>query len=141
MTDRGKPDAGDEGETLPELCDLCGAVVADNTEWYAVVPDSSAVHAVDPRLDGKRMVVGCSREHLAELVAQYERRPFIDAELWAGKIGRAIEAHGGVISPEELVEETALTEAQIERAVLWQNLGALRWHQRFGKGRPGAAEE
>ncbi|UQW99267.1 hypothetical protein [Streptomyces sp. RerS4] len=87
MTDRGEPGAGDEDEALPELCDLCGAVVAGSTELYAVVPESSAVHSVDPRLDGKRMVVGCSREHLAELVEQYKNRPFIDAELWAGKVG------------------------------------------------------
>ncbi|MFF3393477.1 hypothetical protein ACFYW1_21455 [Streptomyces sp. NPDC002669] len=42
MTDRGEPDAGDEDEALPELCDLCGAVVADSTEWYAVVPGAWA---------------------------------------------------------------------------------------------------
>ncbi|MFJ2895312.1 hypothetical protein ACIO87_10555 [Streptomyces sp. NPDC087218] len=41
MTDRGEPDAGDEDEALPELCDLCGAV-ADSTEWYAVVPGAWA---------------------------------------------------------------------------------------------------
>lgn len=142
MTDRGEPDAGDENEALPELCDLCGTVVADNTELYAVVPDSSVVHAVDPRLDGKRMVVGCSREHLAELVEQYKGRPFIDAELWAGKIGRAIEARGGKVTPEKLTEETGLTEAQIELGMLWQNLGALRWHQRFGgEGPPESTED
>ncbi|MFD4376817.1 hypothetical protein [Streptomyces sp. NPDC058486] len=142
MTDRGKPDAGDEDEALPELCDLCGAVVADSTELYAVVPDSSVVHSVDPRLDGKRMVVGCSREHLAELVERYKHRPFIGAELWAGKFGRAIEAHGGRISPEELGEEAGLTEDQIELGVMWQNLGALRWHQRFGgEGPPQSTEE
>ncbi|MFJ5220172.1 hypothetical protein ACIP98_36470 [Streptomyces sp. NPDC088354] len=118
MRDRGEPDSGDEDEALPELCDLCGAVVADSTESYAVVPDSSIVHSVDPRLDGKRMVVGCSREHMAELVAQYKHRPFIDAELWAGKISRAIEAHGGKVSPEELAEETGLTEEQIEFGVM-----------------------
>ncbi|MGW2090277.1 hypothetical protein [Streptomyces sp. NPDC001880] len=141
MTDRGEPDAGDEDEALPELCDLCGAVVADNTEWYAVVPDSSVVHAVDPRLDGKRMVVGCSREHLAELVGQYKHRPFIDAELWAGKISRAIEAHGGRISPEELTKEIGLTEAQIDLGMMWQNLGAVRWHQRFGGKMPPESTE
>jgi hypothetical protein len=133
VTDNG-PEPGDEEEAQPELCDLCGTVVSDSTECYALVPDSSSIHAVDPKFDGKRMIVGCSREHLAELVEQYKQRPFVDAELWAGKIGRAIEAHGGRISPEELAEETGLTEAQIELGVLWQNLGALRWHQRFGKG-------
>lgn len=58
----------------------------------------------------------------------------MDAELWAGKIGRAIAAHGGRISPEELAEETGLTQAQIELGMLWQKPDALHWHQRFGKG-------
>ncbi|MGW3956036.1 hypothetical protein ACWEKM_35185 [Streptomyces sp. NPDC004752] len=98
------------------------------------MPDSSVVHAHDAKFDGKRFITACSREHLAELVEQYKQRPFVDAELWAGKIGRAIEAHGGRISPEELAEETGLTEGEIELGVLWQNLGAHRWHQRFGKG-------
>ncbi|MFE3379490.1 hypothetical protein [Streptomyces anulatus] len=79
-----EPDDGDEGQVLPELCDLCGAVVTDSTGLYAVVPDSSSFHAVDPLLDGKRMVVGYSREHLADLVEQCKRRPFAPAELFAG---------------------------------------------------------
>ncbi|MEO3976708.1 hypothetical protein [Streptomyces sp. CAU 1734] len=109
-------------------------MVSDSSELYALVPDSSFIHAVEPTFDGKRWVVGCSREHLAELVEQYRQRQFVDAELWAGQIGRTIDAHAGKISPEELAEETGLTQAQIELGVLWQNLGALRWHQRFGKG-------
>ncbi|MGJ5752334.1 hypothetical protein [Streptomyces puniciscabiei] len=51
----------------------------------------------------------------------------------AGKIGRAIETHRGRISPEELAEETRLTQAQIELGMWWQELDAQRWHQRFGK--------
>lgn len=62
------------------------------TERYAIVPDSSSIHAVDPRFDGKRMVVACTKEHLAALVKEYRQRPFADAELWAGEIARAIEA-------------------------------------------------
>ncbi|MGX5185744.1 hypothetical protein ACWKT5_23705 [Streptomyces avermitilis] len=141
MTDREEPNLGDEDKALPELCDLCGAVVADATEWYSVVQDSSVVHSVDPRLDGRRMVVGCSREHLTQLIEQYKDRPFVDAELWAGKISRAIDTHGGRISSEELTAETGLTEAQVKLGVLWQNLGALRWHQQFGGGSPESTEE
>ncbi|WP_433860093.1 hypothetical protein [Streptomyces kronopolitis] len=131
MTD---DDEADEGEILPELCDLCGVVISDQSEINAVVRDSSVTHAHDAQLDGKRWLTACSREHMAELVEQYKQRPFVDAELWAGKIARAIEAHGGRISSEELAEETGLAQDQIEIGVLWQNLGALRWHQRFGKG-------
>ncbi|MEJ8654723.1 hypothetical protein WKI65_43495 [Streptomyces sp. MS1.AVA.3] len=131
MTDSREPNAG---EILPELCDLCGAAITDQSEVYTVVRDSSAIHAHDPKLDGKRWLTACSRDHMAALVDQYKQRPFVDAELWAGKIDRAVEAHGGKISPEVLAEETRLTHSQIELGVLWQNLGALRWHQRFGKG-------
>ncbi|MFI5752434.1 hypothetical protein ACIBBE_42810 [Streptomyces sp. NPDC051644] len=132
MTDSA-PDDGDEDEAHPGLCDLCGAVVSDSTEWYAVVKDSSAIHAVDATFDGKRMVVGCSREHLAELVEQYKRRPFTDAELWAGKIGRVMQQHPDGISENDLAEETGLDPGQIELGVLWQNVDFLRWNARFGK--------
>lgn len=127
-------DVQDEDEVLPELCDLCGTAVSNESEIYALVPDSSAIHAHDPKFDGKRMVVACSREHLAELVEQYKHRPFIDAELWAGKIYRAMEEHPDGISSEALAEETGLDQAQIELGVLWQNMGALRWHQQYGQG-------
>ncbi|MCZ0984771.1 hypothetical protein O1M54_01950 [Streptomyces diastatochromogenes] len=130
MTDRGEPD---ESEFLPELCDLCGEEISDETEVFALVPDSSVIHVHDPKLDGERRLTACSSEHVAALVEVYKQRPFVDAELWAGKIGRAIEAHRGRISPEELAEETGLTQAQIELGMSWQKLDALRWHQRFGK--------
>ncbi|MFB7509759.1 hypothetical protein ACFC0P_41295, partial [Streptomyces broussonetiae] len=96
--------------------------------------DSPSNHAFNPNLDAKRLIVGCPREHLAELVEQDKQRPFVDAELWAGKIYRASEAHGGRISPEELAYETGLAEGQIRLGVLWQNLGAQGWHRWFGKG-------
>ncbi|MEU6313802.1 hypothetical protein [Streptomyces sp. NPDC047014] len=131
MTDRESEDGAEE-ESQPELCDWCGAVVSDSTEWYSVVPDSSAVHSSDPVLDGKRMVVGCSREHLAELVEQYKRRPFVAGELFAGKIARVLEQHPEGLSEEDLVRETGLTAAQIEVGAMWQNLEFLRWRKEFG---------
>jgi len=70
----GTPEKG-----APEPCDLCGAVVGDETV-VRTVPDSSAIHANDPKFDGKRLVA-CTDEHLRQLVEQYHRRPFIDAEL------------------------------------------------------------
>jgi hypothetical protein len=101
----GTPEKG-----APELCDLCGAVVGDETELYALVPDSSAIHAHDPKFDGKRLVA-CTDEHLRQLVEQYHRRPFIDAELWAGKIYRAVEGNRSRrrIDDDALVELTGLT--------------------------------
>ncbi|GGX55570.1 hypothetical protein [Streptomyces noursei] len=119
MTD-SEPDDGAEDEARPELCDLCGTVVSDSTQWYALVRDSSSIHAVDAQFDGKRMVVGCTKEHLAELVKQYKHRPFVDAELWAGQIARALQKHEGRISEEDLAEGTGLTPDQIEAGATWQ---------------------
>ncbi|MEU8975899.1 hypothetical protein AB0D11_43105 [Streptomyces monashensis] len=129
-------DETDEEAPQPELCYLCGAVVDDSTEWCAIVPDSSSIHAVDPKLDGKRMVVGCTKEHLAELVEQYKQRPFVDAELWAGKIARVMQQHPEGVSDKEMSRETGLKPAQIELGVLWQNLEFLRWRQEFGDDDP-----
>ncbi|MFI0742454.1 hypothetical protein ACH4PU_30910 [Streptomyces sp. NPDC021100] len=133
--DEGGPDEelGEDGVGA-ELCDLCGAVITDDSELYALVPDSSVIHSEDAKFDGKRFLTACSREHLAELVEQYKQRPFVEEELWAGKIGRAIEQHGGRVSAEELMAETGLDQSQIDRAVQWQNEEALRWRQRFGGG-------
>jgi len=55
----------------------------------------------------------------------------VDAELWAGNIGRVMDQHFDGISEEDLAAGTGLTPEQIELGVLWQNLD---WHQRFGKG-------
>ncbi|WP_199272891.1 hypothetical protein [Streptomyces broussonetiae] len=130
MTDRGEPGAG---AAPPELCDLCGEAISGQAEVHALVPDSSVIHGHDPKLDGKRWLTACSREHLDALVDVYRQRPFVDAELWAGKIGRAIEAHRGRISPEELAKETGLTQEQIELGESWQSQDALRWRRPFEK--------
>ncbi|MGA5285435.1 hypothetical protein ACPCSK_34425 [Streptomyces griseoincarnatus] len=136
MTDSG-PDADGEDEAQPELCDLCGTVVSDGSESYALVKDSSAIHAVDPRFDGARMVVACSPEHLRELVEEYARRPFVEAELWAGKIDRVMLQHpSGAIRYSELLEETGLTPDQLEAGVTWKNEDYLRWREQFGGDGP-----
>ncbi|MGW5666262.1 hypothetical protein ACWEWG_40710 [Streptomyces sp. NPDC003758] len=85
------PQADGEEPTEPEICDLCGAVIpADSIDWSALVPDSSAIHTVESNFDGRRMLVACSQEHLEELIEQYKHRPFVDVELWAGKIARVL---------------------------------------------------
>ncbi|MFD3441121.1 hypothetical protein ACFWU3_26845 [Streptomyces sp. NPDC058685] len=114
-------DAGDGGEVMPERCGLCGVLMPGESVPSAVVRDSSAIHVHDPWLDGKRRVVACSPEHLEELVEQYGRRPFEDAELWAGKIARVMATHPTGLSPEALAYETGLTMRQVELGALWQN--------------------
>lgn len=130
MDDEGEEP--NEEEPLPELCDLCGAVISDRTEAYALVPDSSAVHARDPKLNGRRLITACSAEHLAALQEQYRQRPFVSEELWAGQIARALEHNPEGLSRERLSEETGLNPRQIERALAWKNQQYLRWREEFG---------
>lgn len=96
-------------------------MVDDETALYSLAPDSSKVHPTNPRLDGKRLVVACGAEHLAELHANYAARPWIDEELWAGKIHRALEAAGGELKPDRLSAATGLTDEQLQRAAAWEN--------------------
>ncbi|MFI5614560.1 hypothetical protein [Amycolatopsis sp. NPDC051903] len=39
------------------------------------------------------MVSGYTDEHLQRLVRQYRKRSFVNAELWAGKVVRAVRAN------------------------------------------------
>jgi hypothetical protein len=77
MTDGG---FGGGEDLQPDLCDLCGTVIADRTEYCAFVRDSSAIYRHDPAMDGRRMVVACSPGHLDQLVEKCGRRPFVEAE-------------------------------------------------------------
>jgi hypothetical protein len=79
MTDSGSTGGG--AELHAELCDLCGAVISVGSVNYAFVPDSSAIYWHQPRMDGRRMVMACSVEHLDQLTEEYKRRPFVEAEL------------------------------------------------------------
>jgi hypothetical protein len=48
---------------------------------------------------GGRLPRGCSRDHAAHLMEQYERHPFLETELWAVKIARAsVGGHGALPS-------------------------------------------
>ncbi|WP_051838787.1 hypothetical protein [Streptomyces sp. NRRL WC-3742] len=116
----------------PELCDLCGAVIADGSEVYFVVRDSSVVHRTNQEFDGRRLLVACGREHGRQLVEQYRDRPFVEPEQWAAKIGRALDQHPNGLSGAELAEATGLTPAQIEIGVRWQAMAATDWRSRVG---------
>lgn len=104
---------------LPDICDLCGQLLDEETELLALVDDSSAIHTSDPKMDGKRLVTVCSPDHLTELQRQYAERPYSEPELWAGKITRTMSSYPNGIKPKQLRRETGLTDQQIEAAVNW----------------------
>jgi hypothetical protein len=89
-------------------------------------------HAHDPTLDGQRLVSACTQDHLRQLVEQYQARPFVEAELWAGKVRRAVEDNRDRrIDDDVLVEQTGLTLEQIHAGIAWhhERARALREHR------------
>ncbi|MGC5041577.1 hypothetical protein ACPXCS_39295 [Streptomyces sp. DT190] len=79
------------------------------------------------------MIVACSPEHLDELIAQCKRRPFVEDELWAGKIDRVMQQHPEGISAEALAEEVGLSVTQVGAAVRWRNRESLRRQTELGE--------
>jgi hypothetical protein len=77
-------------------------------------------------MDGKRMVVACSPEQLDQLIEKCGRRPFVEAELWAGKMARAMFWHSGEDGEDELGAETGLTPEQIRRSSRFRHPASLR---------------
>lgn len=122
---------GTPEQDASDLCDYCGTVVDDKTALFAVVPDSSAIHASEPSMDGKRLLSTCSEGHMNELSEQYRRRPYTDAELWAGKVLRAVSTNPGrYIDDVFLTAETGLTIEQIHAGITWHNERARTFHHR-----------
>ncbi|MGW8375055.1 hypothetical protein [Streptomyces sp. ODS28] len=120
-------------EQAADICDFCGQLLGGDA-CLDLVPDSSAVHAHDPAKDGLRLVVACSAGHLEELREEYRRRPFLDEELFAGKITRALRAHPQGLSRRRLARLTGLRPAEIERAMAWKNARIRRWREQYGEG-------
>ncbi|TWD25323.1 hypothetical protein FB570_103107 [Streptomyces sp. T12] len=104
----------------PELCDLCARTFPPGEAVRGYVADSSAVHPADPLHDGLRRVTACCEAHLEEVRAVYRRRPFVQEELWAGKIGRVL-GSGPPVATTDLACRTGLDEPDIRRAIAWHN--------------------
>jgi hypothetical protein len=51
---------------------------------------------------------------------RYRLRPFVEDELWAGKIRRARRRHPAGLTGEEMAGATGLDARQILRALAWQ---------------------
>ncbi|GAA3825884.1 hypothetical protein [Streptomyces chiangmaiensis] len=104
-----------------ELCDLCAAAFPRDEAVRGHVPDSSSAHPTQDWFDGLRLITACSDTHFGVIREAYRRRPFVEEELWAAKIGRALTTGSPVVSLLELACRTGLDEQQIRRAVAWHN--------------------
>jgi hypothetical protein len=102
-----------------DRCGVCGrSVSADGIR--EVVPDSSYLHPSDAAQDGQRPLVACDKDHFDEIAASYRERLYVDEELWAGKVSRAVQqAWPGGVWGEELERATGLTGQQIVSAAEW----------------------
>ncbi|MFE6686043.1 hypothetical protein ACFVFQ_06135 [Streptomyces sp. NPDC057743] len=85
------------------------------------VPDSSAVYVYDLGNDGRRSVTACSEDHLTVLRERYARRPFIEEELWVGKIARVLDEHPDGLGIDRPAGAVGLTVRQVEQALAWQS--------------------
>ncbi|MFG3104919.1 hypothetical protein ACGFZL_30980 [Streptomyces sp. NPDC048182] len=104
-----------------ELCDLCAAVFPESLAVRGWVPDSSAVHAGEDRFDGLRLVTACCYDHFDLIGEGYRYRPYVEEELWAAKLTRALTAGPPALSVEQLARRTGLLDAQIRAAIAWHN--------------------
>jgi hypothetical protein len=110
-----------EASTVGEraTCGWCGRRVPRHGEQYAVLWDSSAIHPTDAGMDGRRLVVACGAEHVAELRAA--ARLWVDEEFWAGRLARAERGRPG--RPESahvLARRAGITTEQMQRALAWR---------------------
>ncbi|MEU6476430.1 hypothetical protein ABZ858_05975 [Streptomyces sp. NPDC047017] len=109
-------------EPLPlELCDLCARTFPADEAVREYVPDSSAVHPTRDWFDGLRPVTACCEAHLAAVRDRYRLRPFVQEELWAAKIDRALATGTHVLTMVQLGCRTGLHEPEIRRAIAWHN--------------------
>ncbi|MEV7189664.1 hypothetical protein [Kitasatospora sp. NPDC093102] len=134
MEDIGPPTgdpAGDDAQAL-DLCDHCGRAVASADLLGAVVPDSSALHSTEPALDGKRVVLACSVDHLATLIEDYRHRPFVPEEQWAAKVCRTLARCDEPVPLSVVARLSGLSERQAADGVEWHNARAREWQRRYG---------
>jgi hypothetical protein len=81
---------------------------------------ASASLGLGQALPARHSQADCTIEHLK---ARFEQQGTVgEAELWARRLARAAEAHGGSLGFEALAEETGLTYEQIGAGTLWQLL-------------------
>lgn len=100
-------------------CGLCQVPVPPGREQYAVLADSSVIDPRDPNMDGRRVVLACSDEHLAAIRAAAPQ--WCDEQLWAGRLARANEGrHRAPLPLAVLARRAGLRPDQAQRAVDWR---------------------
>jgi hypothetical protein len=106
-------------------CGWCGRRITRHAEQYAVLWDSSAIHPTEAGMDGRRLVAACGAEHVATLRAT--ARPWVDEELWAGRLARAERGrHGRPESTHVLARRAGITIEQMQRAQAWRRGHSVR---------------
>jgi hypothetical protein len=69
---RSRRRRGETTDAPAERCELCGASVVDE-RVCGLVADVTVVRPSEPALNGWRLLTACTREHLLELTARYQR--------------------------------------------------------------------
>ncbi|MYR43459.1 hypothetical protein GTW67_15870 [Streptomyces sp. SID5910] len=119
------------GRAVPmELCDLCARVFPENEAVRGYVPDSSSAPAAHEWFDGLRLITACCDDHFDVVKDGYQDRPFVEEELWAAKLTRALTTGPPALSMDQLACRTGLHEPQIRRAIAWHN-EQMRQRQRM----------
>ncbi|MCW5252631.1 MULTISPECIES: hypothetical protein [unclassified Streptomyces] len=112
-----------------ELCDLCADIFPESEAVRGYVPDSSAAHATNDWYDGLRLITACCDEHFDVVKDDYRHRPFVEEELWAAKVARALTTGPPELSMDQLAGRTGLHEPQIRRAIAWHNERMRQQHR------------
>ncbi len=87
---KGRKDRRTARPVPMELCDLCARVFPEDEAVSGYVPDSSAAHLTNEWFDGLRRITACCDDHFDVIKNGYTHRPFVDEELWAAKLTRAL---------------------------------------------------
>jgi hypothetical protein len=110
-------------------CSWCGARITRHQEQYAVLWDSSAIHPTEAGMDGRRLLAACGSEHVRLLRAS--ARPWVDEELWAGRLARAERGgHGRPTSTHALAHRAGISVEQMQRALAWRRAHSTPDHHR-----------
>lgn len=92
------------------------------------VPDSSVTNAAGARFDGMRLLTACSSEHLGRLRDQYAQRPFVEAELWAGRMLHVMRQYPPLRGV-ELERDSALSQRMLGVGALGESVLTTRMPQ------------